>query len=292
MHSPNRHLPASPTTPQPLPPQPSPVQSPNNQPPPHIIPACPTTPQPLPPQPSPVQSPNNQPPPHIIPASPTTPQPLPPQPSPVQSPNNQPPQSSSHSPTDMQQRQFHRSFQTSNRQRISLSNEFASLIQPEDLLLKYPKLNNLSRIGALSAKLAREVYFGKNIMSKCTVYGCRDRPPLPKAQLEKMKIFLMNHFKFSSTPEFENHWRFCVEAVNHSCSAVRKAELRMPDPALPVPTMPVTTMPVTTPTMMDPASLTPTIPMNSPMITDPTLAMPTPISVMLHENDYDDDWYM
>ena len=95
----------------------------------------------------------------------------------------------------MQQRQFHRSFQTPNRQRISLSNEFASLIQPEDLLLKYPKLNNLSRVGALSAKLAREVYFGKNIMSKCTVYGCRDRPPLPKAQLEKMKIFLI---KFSS----------------------------------------------------------------------------------------------
>ena len=71
----------------------------------------------------------------------------------------------------------------------------------------------------MSAKLAREFYFGKDLMAKSTVYGCRDRPPLPKQQVE---VFLMNTFK---GPDFESHWRYCIEAINHSCAAIRKSML-------------------------------------------------------------------
>ena len=99
------------------------------------------------------------------------------------------------------------------------------MASPEDVLMKYPKLNNLSRIGAMSAKLAREFYFGKNLMARSTVYGCRDRPPLPKQQVEQLKVFLMNTFKFNKGPDFESHWRYCIDAINHSCAAIRKSVL-------------------------------------------------------------------
>jgi len=58
-------------------------------------------------------------------------------------------------------------------------------------------------------------------MASCTVKGVGDMPTLPKTELDKMKAFLQKltlpQF-VSSTVEFENLWRSCVESINHSCS--------------------------------------------------------------------------
>ena len=49
----------------------------------------------------------------------------------------------------------------------------------------------------LVCKLARESYFGPAVMQRSTVYGCQDKPPLPKDKLEKLKkkhyfLFILN----------------------------------------------------------------------------------------------------
>ena len=105
------------------------------------------------------------------------------------------------------------------------------LVSNEDVLLRYPKLNTLCKVGSLAAKLAREAYFGKDLMTKCSVFGARGRPSLPAPQLKHMKSFLINRFKFNKAPqEFEPHWKFCIDAINHSCNFLRcKAKEKIVD---------------------------------------------------------------
>ena len=97
------------------------------------------------------------------------------------------------------------------------------LLSPEAIIARYPRLLTLSKIGTLSVKLAKESYFGIELMSTCTVYGCRGKPALPKEILMKMKSFLLQYFNCTKCPEdFEVHWRYCVDAINHACNSMRK----------------------------------------------------------------------
>ena len=45
------------------------------------------------------------------------------------------------------------------------------------------KLRTESSAGTLCQKLAKEAFFGKDIMKKCTPNGTREFPPLPRAEL-------------------------------------------------------------------------------------------------------------
>ena len=46
---------------------------------------------------------------------------------------------------------------------------------PVDVVLKtYPKLKGASRAGELAVKLAMEAFFGEQVLTKCTVKGCRN----------------------------------------------------------------------------------------------------------------------
>ena len=40
-----------------------------------------------------------------------------------------------------------------------------------EVIVRYPKLLSPSSIGTLAAKLAREAYFGEDVLAKCTVSG-------------------------------------------------------------------------------------------------------------------------
>ena len=89
----------------------------------------------------------------------------------------------------------------------------------------------LSKTGSLACKLAREAYFGSAVMQRSTVYGCQDKPPLPKDKLEKFKKTLFSlHPEFRSSPqEFEPIWKTATDAINHACSSLRmKAVGRQP----------------------------------------------------------------
>ena len=51
--------------------------------------------------------------------------------------------------------------------------------------MRYPKLRSPSNIGTLAVKLAKEVYFGENVLAKCTVSGDRGLPGLPITIIRK-----------------------------------------------------------------------------------------------------------
>ena len=103
-----------------------------------------------------------------------------------------------------------------------------NLLHPEKVLEKYPKLLNLSNVGRLSVKLAIEAYFGIELMKKSTVYGCSDKPSLPKDRVDQLKKKLVS-IHFRATPiEFEPYWKLCADAINHACSTLRAKSITTP----------------------------------------------------------------
>ena len=56
------------------------------------------------------------------------------------------------------------------------------------MIKKYIKLaGKESSAGEFACKLAREAYFGTDVMEKCTCNGSVDKPGLPKAELLELK---------------------------------------------------------------------------------------------------------
>ena len=98
------------------------------------------------------------------------------------------------------------------------------LITPEAVLDKYRTLRVESKIGVLAVKLAKEAYFGEDVLVKCTVSGCRSLPALPLFELNELKQFLFNQFPryWHSPEEFEGLWERVGESVGQCCKGVRK----------------------------------------------------------------------
>ena len=101
-----------------------------------------------------------------------------------------------------------------------------ALVDADEVLDKYPKLLSLANIGRLSVRLATESYFGTELMKKCTVFGCNNKPSLPKEVVFEMKRKLLAlHPQFRSTPlEFEVYWAKSIAAINHCCAGLRSKE--------------------------------------------------------------------
>ena len=98
------------------------------------------------------------------------------------------------------------------------------LVATDVFFQRHHNLKGESRAGTLAVKLAREVYFGSQVMSKCTMSGCQDLPGLPTAELGELKQTLFLQFpQFWKNPiEFEPLWSKCVEAINQSCKKIRQ----------------------------------------------------------------------
>jgi len=62
-----------------------------------------------------------------------------------------------------------------------------SLTSPEHVIEKYPKLLKASKIPTLAVKMAKEAYFGTEVMKHCTIKGSSGWHALPKNQLASMK---------------------------------------------------------------------------------------------------------
>ena len=90
----------------------------------------------------------------------------------------------------------------------SCSIDKSSLVPPEDVIWKYPKLKGESKAGKLAVKLAKEAFFGDEILIQCAVSGCRDLPALPVQKLTELKQMILMQFpKFWNSPqEFEQLW--------------------------------------------------------------------------------------
>ena len=79
-------------------------------------------------------------------------------------------------------------------------------------------------MGELATKLARESFFGKELMRTSTVMGFKDLQALPADRVHALKETIMSVCPdYHSNPHgFEGVWRKCIDAINHACSKLRK----------------------------------------------------------------------
>lgn len=95
------------------------------------------------------------------------------------------------------------------------------LLPPDDVVSNYIKLKNPSTMARLSVKLAREAFFGVELMGKCTVAGQRGFDSLPEAQLYNLKLYLVQLFPLLNRAEFEDKWKDCLISIGQACKSIR-----------------------------------------------------------------------
>lgn len=98
------------------------------------------------------------------------------------------------------------------------------LIPVDAVLAKYQALvRKQGKTGELACKLAREAFFGEEVMVKCTANGYGDRPGLPQAELLQLKEVIRKHSPqyWTSPHEFEMLWCKCLEAISQGCKRLR-----------------------------------------------------------------------
>ena len=92
---------------------------------------------------------------------------------------------------------------------------------------RYKKLKTVGNAGALAVKLAKESIFGEEVLTKCTVYGARDKPGLPIAELTRLKQAMFNLFSqfWQSPMQFEPVWNACLTSMQCSKDLRNKVSL-------------------------------------------------------------------
>ena len=72
-------------------------------------------------------------------------------------------------------------------------------------------LLSVAKSGRLAVKLARESYFGENVMRVSTVSG------LSKDKMKEVKARLYEVYRFDNLVEFEPLWQKCLIAIGKAC---------------------------------------------------------------------------
>lgn len=97
------------------------------------------------------------------------------------------------------------------------------LLQATTVIRKYPGLVYECKIGTLATKLAKEAFFGDDVLIQCTVSGERDYPGLPVEELMQLKHAVYMQFPqyWNSPQEFEPLWTKCKAAIGQACKRLR-----------------------------------------------------------------------
>ena len=100
-----------------------------------------------------------------------------------------------------------------------------SLIPPTQACTKYYKLLKISKAPTLATKLARDSFFGEDVLRWCTVMSCREQPGPPIQELNELKQAVFEKFlQYWPNPvEFEDLWAQCVDAIGQLCKRLRKS---------------------------------------------------------------------
>ena len=111
----------------------------------------------------------------------------------------------------------------------STSIQKSQLREPDEVLRQYYKLKTECKIGTLAVKLAREAFFGPEVLAKCTVVGCRELPALPIEEVQQLKKFLFAQFPtyWKNVAGFESLWAICVTSINQCCKLLRNNSRRL-----------------------------------------------------------------
>ena len=87
--------------------------------------------------------------------------------------------------------------------------------------MKHPKLRCCSKAGTLAVKLAKDAFFGEDVMAQCMVDGEHELPGLPAKELQQLKNALFMQFPdYRKVPqEFEPLWKDATQwRRNHGCA--------------------------------------------------------------------------
>lgn len=100
------------------------------------------------------------------------------------------------------------------------------LIDPQEVVDKNIAFLNKTKLPTLAVRLARESYFGPEVMIRCTVRGVGSYHALPREQLNKLKKFLQDLALprlVDRKVEFEELWKLCVISIGQACKQYRIA---------------------------------------------------------------------
>ena len=99
-----------------------------------------------------------------------------------------------------------------------------TLLPVQEVLDRNKNLVRVSRAGKLSVKLAKEAFFGEEVMRQCTPLGMRGLPALPKEELARLKTTLIGLFPaYRRNPaEFEEVWESCIVSIQQACKRLIK----------------------------------------------------------------------
>ena len=89
--------------------------------------------------------------------------------------------------------------------------------------------NNVGLVGkdgkmtTLAVLLARESFFGEEVMGFCTAKGHADKPALPHAELMELKEVVKGAFPhyWNAPHAFESQWVKCMDAISQACKRAR-----------------------------------------------------------------------
>ena len=98
------------------------------------------------------------------------------------------------------------------------------LAPPDDIAAANAKLVKPSKAATFSVKLARESFFGDDVLAQCTTLGCREYPGLPHAELQELKEYIFSRLTvyWGNPTEFETLWGECVGAIGQACARARR----------------------------------------------------------------------
>ena len=100
-----------------------------------------------------------------------------------------------------------------------------SLKSVEDALRGYDELKCAEKASTLTQKLAREAFFGEDVMKRCTPGGTKDFPALPKDEMFSLKKEVFQQLpQFWQCPaNFEKLWKTkCWPSVEQACCRLRR----------------------------------------------------------------------
>ena len=77
----------------------------------------------------------------------------------------------------------------------------------------------------MAAVLAREAYFGEEVMARCTAQGYGDKPGLPAAELGAMKEEIRRLYP-NYLNNNEEKWTKCLESISSACKRARAKQAK------------------------------------------------------------------
>ena len=80
----------------------------------------------------------------------------------------------------------------------------------------------------MAMTLAREVYFGEEVMGRCTAKGYGNKPGLPIQELKALKEDMRNLYPqyLNNAVAFEEKWTKCLDSISQACKRARKKQAK------------------------------------------------------------------